>query len=86
MEQIAATFEDAGVTSSFHDAAADIYRLISQTTLGTETPETIDQGRTLEATIHTISEESLKRFHKRKSEKHWISRSAVGLFRPAAAF
>jgi 3-hydroxyisobutyrate dehydrogenase-like beta-hydroxyacid dehydrogenase len=58
MEQIASTFEDTGVTPKFHDAAAEIYRLICETTLGTETPETIDQNRTLEATIATISEES----------------------------
>lgn len=58
MEQIASTFEDTGVTPKFHDAAADMYRMICETTLGKETPETIDQTRTLKATISTISEES----------------------------
>ena len=58
MEQIAATFEEAGVTPDFHNAAAAMYRLISHTTLGRETPETIDQGRTLQATIAAIASES----------------------------
>jgi len=58
MEQIASTFEQAGVTPSFHEAAADIYRLISETTLGKETPQSIDLNRTLKETIATISEQS----------------------------
>lgn len=60
MEQIASTFADAGVTPGFHDAAAEIYRVISKTTLGKETPETIDLDRTFEETIAAISTESEK--------------------------
>lgn len=58
MEQIASTFEQAGLTPGFHDAAAEIYRLISQSSLGKETPEAFDQSRTLEDTIAKISVES----------------------------
>ena len=58
MQQIAATFEQVGVTPKFHQAAAEIYRSISETSLGKEIPETIDHGRTLEQTITAISEQS----------------------------
>lgn len=55
MQQIAATFESLGVSSHFHEGAAEIYDLISKTALGKETPETIDHNRTLEATIAEIA-------------------------------
>lgn len=58
MEQIAATLESVNVTPDFHKAAADIYQLISKTSLGQETPETIDHNRSLETTIAEIVKQS----------------------------
>jgi len=48
MEEIAATFADAGVTPKFHEGAADIFRILAQTPFASETRETMDRGRTLE--------------------------------------
>ncbi len=48
MEEIAATFADAGVTDGFHKGAADIFRLLAQTPFAEETRETLDRSRTLE--------------------------------------
>ena len=56
MEQIAETFDHAGVTPFFHQAAADIFRLLSQTPFARETPETKDQSRTLEQTITVVAQ------------------------------
>jgi len=62
MEEIAATFADAGVTSHFHDGAADIFRVLAQTPFAAETRETIDTSRTMEdalkvfATVETNKE------------------------------
>ena len=47
MEEIARTFADLGLTPKIHQGAADIYRLVSQTPLGEETPESRDTSRTL---------------------------------------
>ena len=58
MEQIADTFRSVDMTPQFHEAAACIYDLISNTTLGRETPETIDLGRSLETTIAEIAKQS----------------------------
>lgn len=51
MEEIAKTFADAGVTPGFHEGAAEIFRLLSQTPFASETRETIDESRTLEETL-----------------------------------
>ena len=51
MEEIAATFTDAGVTSCFHDGAADIFRLLARTPFAEETRETLDTSRTLEQAL-----------------------------------
>ena len=51
MEEIAKTFADAGVTPGFHEGAADIFRLLSQTPFASETRETMDESRTLEETL-----------------------------------
>ncbi len=56
MEEIAATFEQVGVTPHFHHGAADIYRLFGETLLAQETPETIDQNRTLAQTIAILAQ------------------------------
>lgn len=54
MEEIAATFDGAGVTPYFHKGAAEVFRLLSQTPFARETPETIDRGRTLAQTIRAV--------------------------------
>ena len=51
MEEIAETFEAAGVTPRFHQGAAEIYRLLDSTSFAEESPETIDRSRTLKDTI-----------------------------------
>lgn len=56
MEEIAATFEDAGVTPYFHLGSAEIFRLLARTPFGQETPETIDQSRTTAETIKVVSQ------------------------------
>ena len=51
MEEIAETFEAAGVTPRFHQGAAEIYRLLDSTSFAEESPETIDRSRGLKETI-----------------------------------
>ena len=51
MEEIAATFADAGVTDGFHKGAADIFRLLAKTPYAEETRETLDTSRTLEQAL-----------------------------------
>jgi 3-hydroxyisobutyrate dehydrogenase-like beta-hydroxyacid dehydrogenase len=54
MEEIAATFEAAGVPPDFHRGAAEMFRLLDRTPFAAETRETMDRGRTLEATIAAV--------------------------------
>lgn len=56
MEEIAATFDAAGVTPHFHQGAAEIFRLLASTPFADESPETIDRNRSLEETIRVTSE------------------------------
>ena len=56
MEEIAATFDDAGVTPFFHKGAVEMYRLMSDTPFANETPETIDRSRTLDDTIAALAD------------------------------
>lgn len=51
MEEIADTYREAGLPGGFHDAAADIFRILDATPFGAETRETIDPDRTMEASI-----------------------------------
>ena len=55
MEEIAATFEHAGVTPQFHLGAAEIFRLLSQTPFAREAPEEVDGSRTLAETIEVLA-------------------------------
>ncbi len=55
MEEIAGTFEQAGVTPRFHQGAAEMFRLLAATPFADESPETIDSGRTLQETIRVIT-------------------------------
>ncbi len=54
MEEIASTFEHVGVTPRFHQGAAEVYRLLSETPFATETRETLDRNRTLTDTIRAV--------------------------------
>ena len=51
MEEIAATFRAAGVPGDFHDGAAAVFRILAETPFAAETRETIDTGRSLEASV-----------------------------------
>lgn len=51
MEEIAATFAEAGVTDGFHKGAADVFRVLSRTPFAEETRETLDKSRTLEEAL-----------------------------------
>jgi 3-hydroxyisobutyrate dehydrogenase-like beta-hydroxyacid dehydrogenase len=57
MEEIAATFADAGVPSGFHEGAAEIFRLLAKTPFASETRETIDVSRTMEQSIPVYAEQ-----------------------------
>ncbi len=59
MEEIASTFAAAGVPSGFHEAAAEIFRLMAATPFAAETRETVDRNRTLEQTIRELSRTSV---------------------------
>ena len=56
MEEIADTFDAAGVTPFFHRGAAEMYRLMSETPFASETPEAIDKDRTLDETIAALAD------------------------------
>ncbi|MEM6621543.1 MAG: DUF1932 domain-containing protein [Pseudomonadota bacterium] len=51
MQEIAATFADAGVTDGFHRGAADIFALLAKTPFAQETRQTLDTSRTLEEAL-----------------------------------
>jgi hypothetical protein len=51
MEEIAATFADAGVTPKLHEGSADIFQVIADSSIGHERPETVDRSRSLHDTI-----------------------------------
>jgi 3-hydroxyisobutyrate dehydrogenase-like beta-hydroxyacid dehydrogenase len=55
MEEISATFASAGVTSGFHDGAAEIFRVLAQTPYAEETRATLDRSRTLEQALDTYA-------------------------------
>ncbi len=57
MEEIAATFEDLGLTPRILLGAADMYRAIAETSLGHETPEDRDPNRGLDGVIAALAEE-----------------------------
>ncbi len=51
MYQIAETFRDAGVTSRFHEGAAEIFSLLGSTPFAEETRETLDMNRGLSEAV-----------------------------------
>ena len=56
MEQIRDTFDDLGLTPHIFQGVADMYRLVGDSPLGHETPETQDRERSLADTIRLLSE------------------------------
>jgi len=56
MEQIAATFHDAGVPDGFHRGAAAIFRVMAATPFAAESRETLDRSRNLEDAIRAFAE------------------------------
>ncbi|MFN8523172.1 MAG: DUF1932 domain-containing protein [Chloroflexota bacterium] len=58
MEEIAATFEEVGLTPRTLLGAADMYRFVAATELGKETPETRDASRPLWQTVAELARES----------------------------
>lgn len=61
MQEIAATYEQTGVSSGFHEGAEHIFRLIAESPIGHERPETVDRDRTLEETVAIFAEEVRRR-------------------------
>jgi hypothetical protein len=55
MEEIAACFADLGLTPNILLGAADVYRLVADTAIGRESPETRDRGRDLDGVIAALA-------------------------------
>jgi 3-hydroxyisobutyrate dehydrogenase-like beta-hydroxyacid dehydrogenase len=55
MQEIEATFQHLGLTPYLFQGVADMYRFMGGTPLGEEKPETLDQARTLQETIHKLA-------------------------------
>ncbi len=58
MREIAATYDQAGVTPHFHEGAADIFQLIADSPIGHERPETVDRDRGLDETVAIFAEQA----------------------------
>tara|TARA_B100001179_G_scaffold232146_1_gene224053 strand:+ start:781 stop:1623 length:843 start_codon:yes stop_codon:yes gene_type:complete len=56
MEEIEKTFSDLGLTPNIFKGVADVYRMIGETALGDENPESRDKVRNLAETIRAITE------------------------------
>ena len=56
MKEIEATFGQLGMTPHILEGVADMYRLVGDTPLGEETPESKDRDRSLEETIRLLAE------------------------------
>ena len=61
MEEIARTFDEAGVTGDFHRGAAFIHRTLAASTLGAETRATADRTRSLEESLEAWAKTLPKR-------------------------
>jgi 3-hydroxyisobutyrate dehydrogenase-like beta-hydroxyacid dehydrogenase len=55
MEEIAKTFADAGLTGQMHIGAANIFRILAESTLATETREIADRSRGLDEAIEAFA-------------------------------
>ena len=56
MEEIAATFAAVGLTPDIFIGAADIYRLVADTPIGRETPESRDRSRDMDGVIAALAD------------------------------
>ncbi len=56
MEEIAACFEDVGLTPRILQGAADLYRFVAETPIGRESPETRDPDRDLDGVVAALAE------------------------------
>lgn len=56
MEEMAATFDQVGLTPKIFQGAADIYRFLGKTTLAEQTPENRDPAMDLEKIISSIAQ------------------------------
>ena len=56
MHEIASTFANAGMSAEFHQGAAWMYQLLSETPLAAETRATIDPNRSVQATVKIYAE------------------------------
>jgi 3-hydroxyisobutyrate dehydrogenase-like beta-hydroxyacid dehydrogenase len=61
MEEIAATFEAAGVTPKIHFGAAETFQAVADSPIGHERPETIDRQRGLRDTVRLFASASAGR-------------------------
>jgi len=55
MLEIAKTFADLGLTPLIHEGAAEIFNLLAETSLASETRETADKSRSLEDAVSAFS-------------------------------
>lgn len=55
MLEIARTFADVGLTPLIHEGAADVFNLLAESSLASETRETADRSRTLEDAVAAFS-------------------------------
>ena len=58
MKEIADTFLSLGLTEQIFQGAADVYRLVKDTSLGQETPEERDRDRSLNQVIAILAQEA----------------------------
>jgi len=58
MEEIAESFKEIGLTERIFYGAADVYRLVKDTSLGKETPEECERNRPLSEIITILSDET----------------------------
>jgi 3-hydroxyisobutyrate dehydrogenase-like beta-hydroxyacid dehydrogenase len=54
MDEISATYAEAGLTPHFHKGAGDLMRLLASTPFGAETRQTVDRSRSMEQTLKAI--------------------------------
>ena len=55
MLEIARTFADVGLTPLIHEGAADVFNLLAESSLASETRETANRSRTLEDAVAAFS-------------------------------
>lgn len=56
MEEIAETFRAVGAPGGFHEAAAEVFRIMAESPFASETRETLDRSRSVEETIAVFAD------------------------------